>query len=103
MTFLTLTILKHLMEKQENSEATTEQNRITIQTIADELNHLAGEKIIEITGTDLLLRKNEVMEHLLEPILQRVGLACLAGSSDTGKSSILRQLAIAIVTGEATF
>lgn len=57
----------------------------------------------ETTGEDLLLSDITEIECLVEPFLQLTGLACLAGSSDTGKSSLLRQLAISIVTGEEDF
>jgi len=56
-----------------------------------------------ITGEQLLLMPYEKMPTLIEPILQRTGIACLAGSSDTGKSTLLRQLVIAIVTGATEF
>lgn len=58
---------------------------------------------VETTGEDLLLLKITEIPCLVEPFLQKVGLACMAGSSDTGKSSILRQLAISVVTGENDF
>jgi len=54
----------------------------------------------ETTGEQLLLSDIKEIPCLIEPFLQQTGLACLAGSSDTGKSSFLRQLAIKIVTGE---
>ena len=56
-----------------------------------------------ITGEQLLLMPYEEKPTLIEPILQRTGIACLAGSSDTGKSTLLRQLVIAIVTGATEF
>lgn len=40
---------------------------------------------------------------LIDPIFPRTGLTVLAGSSDTGKSTFLRQLAISIVRGDNTF
>lgn len=40
---------------------------------------------------------------LIDPIFPRTGLTVLAGSSDTGKSTFLRQLAISIVRGDETF
>lgn len=40
---------------------------------------------------------------LLDPFLQKVGLASLVGSSDTGKSSFLRQLALSIALGKDDF
>jgi RecA-family ATPase len=57
----------------------------------------------EITAEDLLKREVESIPCLIEPILQRVGLAAVVGSSDVGKSAFLRQLAFAIGTGEETF
>ena len=56
-----------------------------------------------VTATELLERGLVEVPKLIEPILQRVGLASLVGSSDTGKSSILRQMAIAVVTGQKDF
>jgi len=56
-----------------------------------------------ITGEDLLNRKVENIPCLIDPIMQKTGLACLAGSSDTGKSMILRQLCIAVSLGRTQF
>jgi hypothetical protein len=52
---------------------------------------------------ELLDRSTEEVPQLLTPLLPRQGVAMLAGSSDTGKSSFLRQLALAIVMKEPTF
>lgn len=52
---------------------------------------------------ELLNRPANEIPQLVSPLLQRKGLAVLAGSSDTGKSSFLRQLALAIATGEPDF
>jgi RecA-family ATPase len=57
----------------------------------------------EITGEMLLNQEQKEISFLLKPFLQKVGIACLAGGSDTGKSSFLRQLAIAISVGEQEF
>jgi RecA-family ATPase len=57
----------------------------------------------EVSGEELLNMQVEYIPTLLDPILQQVGLACLAGSSDTGKSSLLRQLAIAVASGDEDF
>lgn len=57
----------------------------------------------EITGEMLLTEKIEQIPCLVEPFLQQTGIACLAGSSDVGKSSILRQLAITVCTAQDTF
>jgi len=55
------------------------------------------------TAEDLLIRKVSRLPTLLEPILPKVGLVALGGSSDVGKSTFLRHLAINISSGEETF
>lgn len=72
------------------------------------LNHFDGilsadKNPKETTGEQLLLSDIKEIPCLVEPFLQETGLACLAGSSDTGKSTILRGLAVAIVTGESHY
>ena len=57
----------------------------------------------EITGEYLLNLKSEKIDTLVDPIFPRVGCICLAGGSDIGKSSLLRQLAINCVTGNSSF
>jgi hypothetical protein len=57
----------------------------------------------EISGMQLVNYRVEHIPTLVDPILQQTGLACLAGSSDTGKSSLLRQLAVSIVSGADDF
>lgn len=57
----------------------------------------------EITG-EMLLRQNVLeIPSLLDPLFPKVGLACLAGSSDTGKSAFLRQLSMAVSAGVPAF
>ncbi len=51
----------------------------------------------------LLDRPTNEVPKLLDPLLPKQGTAVLAGSSDTGKSSILRQLALAVAMREASF
>jgi RecA-family ATPase len=53
----------------------------------------------EVTGESLLNNPVTEIKWLIEGLFQRVGMAALAGSSDTGKSMLLRQLAIAIALG----
>lgn len=57
----------------------------------------------EVTGEQLLSQPVKEIPCLIYPFFQKTGLACLAGSSDTGKSMILRQLAISISAGEPDF
>lgn len=55
------------------------------------------------TAEQLLNRKVTKLPTLLDPLLPKVGLCSLAGSSDTGKSSFLRQLAIDVNLGKDDF
>lgn len=52
---------------------------------------------------DLFNLKIKSVPKLLDPLLQTVGLAALVGTSDSGKSTILRQLCIAIALRQETF
>src|SRR4051794_41134561 len=55
------------------------------------------------TGQELMNLQIHDIPTLLDPLIPQTGMICLAGSSDTGKSSWLRALAIAITTKEPTF
>jgi RecA-family ATPase len=79
------------------------ESSITPTEILEHTNGILQQTETETTGEKLLLTEIKEIPTLVYPFLQQTGLACLAGSSDTGKSSILRQLAIAIVTGENNF
>jgi hypothetical protein len=61
------------------------------------------QEIPEITGMDLLTLNVSAIECLVTPFLPKTGLVCLAGPSDSGKSSILRQLGIEIAMDKASF
>jgi len=83
-----------------------EQNKITLDGIKDSLDsvqHELNKSKIVFSATELLNRKVKKLPCLIDPILPKVGVAALAGSSDTGKSSFLRHLASAIVLGKADF
>lgn len=54
------------------------------------------------SGKELLDMNITTLPVLLDPFFPKIGVVALAGSSDTGKSSILRQVAVEIVTGEST-
>jgi len=55
------------------------------------------------TGNELLNMDIDDYLTLLDPVFPKVGLIALAGSSDTGKSSFLRQFAIHISSGMDNF
>lgn len=56
-----------------------------------------------VTGESLLRMDVKKLPYLVEGLFPKVGIATLAGSSDTGKSSILRQLAIGVARGDSEF
>ena len=68
---------------------------------ASDLTQLVKPK--EITAYDLLKRDVKEIPFLVKPLLPKTGIVALAGTSDVGKSTLLRQLAIAIATGQETF
>src|SRR5690349_13078408 len=67
-------------------------------------NERIGEMAYKIiTGTDLLNMKEEEIPHLWYPFIPSMGLTALVGSSDVGKSSLLRQLAAAVALKKSEF
>ncbi len=56
-----------------------------------------------ITGETLIGNDITDIPKLVEPIFPKVGVIALSGSSDTGKSSLLRQLALEIVLKKESF
>lgn len=80
-----------------------------VQGINNELQQIqanlvsAAELSDEITGEMLLKRQIREIPTLVEPLLPKAGLACLAGSSDTGKSAFLRQMVMSVTTGLPSF
>jgi archaellum biogenesis ATPase FlaH len=75
---------------------------ILLKTVQNQTNNNPS-PIEEITGDILLSMDVKQMECLVDPIIPKVGVVALAGGSDTGKSSILRQLVIDCVTGNKQF
>jgi len=67
---------------------------------------IKGSEIFEnlfITANDLLGMDIKDVPKLWDPFISQVGLSGLVGSSDCGKSTILRQFAISIVLREKEF
>ncbi|MBP1630825.1 MAG: hypothetical protein H6Q15_1718 [Bacteroidetes bacterium] len=58
-----------------------------------------GNDIPNANGMELLNDDIVEIPKLIDPIFHRVGLAALIGSSDGGKSSLLRDLAVSVVSG----
>jgi len=56
-------------------------------------------EIPNVNGKELLVSDLLDIPKLVDPVFHRIGLAALIGSSDTGKSSLLRHLCVCTVTG----
>lgn len=72
------------------------------EAVADEPQQEEDEKIV-FTGKELLEMKVKEMPTLVAGLLPKTGIVALAGSSDTGKSAFLRQLAGDIACKETQF
>ena len=55
------------------------------------------------SGAELIERDVEVLPTLLDPIFPKVSSVAIAGGSDIGKSTFLRQFAIAVSVGDRDF
>lgn len=88
------------LEKEHSKDNTSQAD------VLKHVNELANSNSTnppEITGEYLLNFKADKMATLVDPFIPKAGVVCLAGGSDTGKSCLLRQLAIEIVTGNDSF
>lgn len=80
-----------------------------VQGITEDIEKMQDQVVLgangfgEITGEMLLNKNIKEIPSLLEPLLPKSGLVCLAGSSDTGKSAFLRQLSMSVSAGLKTF
>lgn len=80
-------------EPQENAEVI---NRIT-REFDERAQDDADRKIVR--ASDLLKRKVQEIPMLFAPVFPRKGVALFAGTSDAGKSMLLRNMAISVATG----
>lgn len=95
---------------KENTEScyTVEQLREdTLKLIEGLKERVESEKEVYrkyiVTGDIVSSGDNMEMDYLLEPILPRVGVAALVGTSDSGKSTLLRGLAMAVCVGSPSY
>ena len=94
----------------KNPNASKEENVISENSLlstvkeTNNLSELPEQVDYRIVSARYLL-ENDIIEipMLWGHLLQKCGIAVLSGSSDTGKSTLLRQLAIAIVTEQERF
>ena len=78
-------------------------NPATIAAEQEQLMKKQSETSKSISAMELLSRGVDNIPCIVEPILHKIGLACIAGSSDTGKSSLLRYLCMCVVSGKSDF
>lgn len=84
-----------------NNENFLEELRTETQQLLAELRHESEQerelyRKYLVNGYDMLSRPAEKLDCLVEPILPRAGVAALVGTSDSGKSTLLRGLAMAV-------
>ncbi|WP_027078854.1 AAA family ATPase [Maribacter antarcticus] len=88
-----LSKLKHLQEKIPEPTKLKSKSAVG-QTFQDKSIY---------TALDLYNLNIAEVPKLLNPFFQKVGIAALVGTSDSGKSTFLRQLSLAIVLKQETF
>lgn len=89
---------------EENQEI-IESSKAAMEIKEDTETAITDEKVpgYVYTGKDLINQAVAELPTLLNPILPKIGLGLICGSSDTGKSAFLRQLATEISLGKETF
>lgn len=103
--------LKMVSAPQADKDATTPCNENVAQSSAtqsmqESINPQKQEvaqqtnALMSMNGKELLEMQSQSIDMLVDGLIQRVGLVSLIGSSDTGKSSLLRQLACCVVGGQ---
>ena len=74
------------------------------EKITDLPFHLEGHLNKLFVGADIIKNKNyKNVEFLVDKLIPQGTLCALVGESDTGKSSLLRQLALSLVYGDSDF
>ena len=85
--------VEHLATTPAAQELSSEEEVQGLKTYLERISY----------GSEMLLKRYDSHDALLEPILPRQGVVALVGSSDSGKSSLLRGLAMAIVSGKEEY
>ena len=85
--------VEHLATTPTAQQLTSEEEAEELKTYLERISF----------GSEMLLKRYDSGDALLEPILPRQGVVALVGSSDSGKSSLLRGLAMAIVSGKEEY
>ncbi|NRB58324.1 MAG: AAA family ATPase [Winogradskyella sp.] len=87
---------------KKNQEIPTKANEKKFDKPSKEKKAIYSNQHI-FTAFDLYHLEIKPTYKLVEPFFQKIGLASLVGSSDTGKSTLLRQLALSVALGKDRF
>src|SRR5690554_919659 len=90
---LASTLKNEKLEAFEKLQKEIKNNQIEVENEQEEAFEV-------ISGSTLLSDDIKAIPMLIPPLFHRIGLALLIGSSDIGKSTLLRQLCISVVTGK---
>lgn len=94
--------LSDFINKKNNSQSNSIDIKVTDQKLLD-IKTLEEKYPYLLTGTSLLKLPPDLVPNLWDPFMKRYGLTTLTGSSDLGKSSFLRQLAVSVTLKETLF
>ncbi len=87
-----------------NQNEINKESVFSIKKLKDEIKKPElSTKEIGVSAASLLKSDLEGIPFLVEPYFLKIGIASLAGSSDVGKSTLLRQLGIDVATGAKDF
>ncbi len=103
-----------LSDKEQDKDTKIDSQKQALKPVIEDLSdpktiisHIKNITLEEqksiFSATELLNRKIDKIPCLLDPVFPKVGVCGFAGSSDTGKSSFLRQFAISVSLGEEQF
>jgi RecA-family ATPase len=87
----------------ENGSNDVESTEIDTNIISAEFKSPNDFANSRYSGLNLFSNTSEEIPKLLEPLFPKKGVISLVGSSDTGKSTLLRQLSISIAFGQEDF
>lgn len=90
----------HEQEIDSNKSTAEISNKTSSKRIDPELAEIM--KFI-VPASRILKEKKPNIPYLVDTLFQQTGVVSIVGSSDTGKSSFLRQLATSIVHGDTDF
>lgn len=96
------TVVEALTEGKGNDfQPNTQANTELISRIKKEFDEKAQDDVDRkiVRASDLLKRKVQEIPMLFAPVFPRKGVALFAGTSDAGKSMLLRNMAISVTTG----